>query len=115
MPISKHARDARDPALQADTRAYILDRIAIGCRQLTLAQVKAELAALGYGLRREGPYTNDYASNKPHRWLAMMCTAVHVATGLSFSDVECPDTTLPQLQRLRLDVVVVHEGRIWEV
>lgn len=84
----------------------------------TLEEYRAECLAIGYRLDTDrrttcamGPYTN--AHNRV-AYLAFGVSYTHLATGAGFANVAATRETLPQLQALRRETVILHKGRLVE-
>lgn len=94
------------------------DRLAKHGVVKTMEQYRAECLAIGYRLdtdRRStcamGAYTN--AHNRV-AYLAFGVSYTHIATGAGFANIAATRETLPELQALRRETVILHRGRLVE-
>lgn len=91
----------------------IRETLAAGGRVLTLVQLKAELARLGYRIESSFSYTN---TSNGYPWAARACYIVEADTGLGFANVKARrDDNFKALQALRFASVTVNRGRVYEI
>ena len=107
-----------DDELKQSTLAEYESLLAMGCEPMTLEELRARGASIGYRLDTDkrktcavGPYSNR--SNRRH-YAAFGASWTDTRTGLGFAHVDADRSRLPELQELRLNAAVLHRGRVVE-
>lgn len=70
--------------------------------------------ALGYKISKDCCFNYVNTANEI-TYRARSIGWTHIASGKSFAHVEAPRETLPALQAMRRNLLVVHRGRLWEL
>lgn len=82
-----------------------------GVKQLTPAQIRAQLSQWGYSIEFDFDYSNTHNAIA---YAARSMSIIDIATGKRFSNTEVNNPNLPQLQEFRRNHFAVEDGRIWE-
>lgn len=91
--------------------------LADGMRELTPAQLRRELAALGYSIdpALSFSYVNRASPPNARVYRDRHVNIRHTETGLGFAHVKAPRHNLPALQALRQWSFVFRAGRVWSL
>ncbi len=106
-------RTPRTRCMDGDTKREYDSQIAGGTTPMSITELAAAGAKLGYTLKSSS-HTYHNTLNAGRSWAAASFTWIDSRTGHRFSHVQADTTNLAALQELRRSATVIHRGRLVE-